>query len=330
MKAALPKFLNVRNSIIAVTLGAIGLLGYPYLANEAVSRGHDGLWQFYLQEVVERILAYEVGWTTVLYGLGIAGIGFGLEIVIQCGRRSALRRLLMFADGSTKNDIFYWLIGVFGLTAIVRFFITLGGASVFVYAVDKMTLDIDLIHRIDSPVLQYLAAFLVMDFMGYVQHRLAHSWGWWWELHKIHHSAETFNMITAYRTHILESLPRSVVYGIAISITGSWQSFVFYAALLEFINLILHSEIQYKWGWLENYLVTPRNHKNHHSVHPEHHNKNFGFTLIVWDRMLGTWHKPRDGEHIQIGLHENPYNNTNPMFDLLTACRNSLRKILNP
>ena len=184
-------------------------------------------------------------------------------------------------------------------------------------------------YKIEDPFLKYLTAFLVMDFMGYFQHRLAHSLDWWWELHKIHHSAEKFNMITFYRTHVLESVPRAIIYGIAISIVGNWNSLIFYFALLELISMLVHSEIQYKWGWIEKYvLVSPRNHKIHHSVHPAHHNKNFGFTLIIWDRIFGTWHEPKDGESIEIGLIDNPFNKLNPLADLLLAYKNSIWALL--
>jgi len=186
-----------------------------------------------------------------------------------------------------------------------------------------------MVDRLDSPALQYVAAFLILDFLGYAQHRMAHAWGWWWELHKIHHSAQSFNMITAYRTHVLEAVPRSIVYGLALAVTGDLNAFVFYAVLLEFVNLVLHSDMQYRWGWLENVLVTPRNHRIHHSTEARHHDKNFGFTLIVWDRLFGTFYRPRDDEEIRIGLVDNPFNKSNPLYDLLAAYRNCVRRLFN-
>ena len=51
-------------------------------------------------------------------------------------------------------------------------------------------------------------------------------------------------------------------------------------------------------------LVTPDMHRVHHSVHRNEHDSNYGFSLSIWDRMLGTYvAQPKDGhDDMTVGL----------------------------
>ena len=46
-----------------------------------------------------------------------------------------------------------------------------------------------------------------------------------------------------------------------------------------------HIGISY-WKWLEFILISPAQHHLHHSVSKEHHDKNFGVSLAIWDWIL--------------------------------------------
>ena len=51
----------------------------------------------------------------------------------------------------------------------------------------------------------HLILFLILvDFMNYWQHRFMHRFAPFWEIHKLHHSAEEFNIITVFREHPLD------------------------------------------------------------------------------------------------------------------------------
>ena len=316
----------IRITVFIIIVLFIGVLGYPYLMEKVAENGYSNLLQLSIQMTVKEVSKYELDWGIVKYLMIITFLGLGLEAILLGWSRSSLKRLIRLEDKSTANDLFYFFIYLLQIGGLMRFLLTFGVAAIISMIINKLGPDLQLMHSIDSVFLQYLTAFLVMDFMGYLQHRLAHSWGWWWELHKIHHSAEKLNMITFTRTHILESIPRGILYGIAISITGHWSSFIFYFAILEFISMLVHSEILYSWGWIGKYiLISPRIHKIHHSKDPEHHDKNFGFTLVLWDRIFGTFYQPKDGQEIEIGLVDNPFNKSNPVSDFLLAYKNSLK-----
>lgn len=80
------------------------------------------------------------------------------------------------------------------------------------------------------------------------------------------------------------------------------------------VLLVLHyslgaSPLQHSHIWLrfpfafEHVLVSPAMHMIHHSSAIEHHDKNFGFTLSIWDQMAGTRVRPgRDMTPPPLGL----------------------------
>jgi hypothetical protein len=63
------------------------------------------------------------------------------------------------------------------------------------------------------------------------------------------------------------------------------------------INLIyqfwIHTRAIDRLGPLEWILNTPSHHRVHHGVNPEYQDKNFAGTLIIWDRLFGTFEPER-------------------------------------
>jgi len=82
-----------------------------------------------------------------------------------------------------------------------------------------------------------------------------------------------------------------------------------FEVLLNATSMFNHGNVRLPAGldrvlrWV---VVTPEMHRVHHSVHPEETNRNFGFNLPWWDRLLGTYTaQPRDGhEGMTIGLRD--------------------------
>ena len=61
----------------------------------------------------------------------------------------------------------------------------------------------------------------------------------------------------------------------------------------QVLNLLyqywIHSELIGSMGWLGLVFNTPSHHRVHHGTNPRYLDKNHGGTLIVWDRMFGTF-----------------------------------------
>lgn len=149
-----------------------------------------------------------------------------------------------------------------------------------------------------------VVVFLLDDGAKYLLHRALHRWPALWAFHRTHHSAETLTPFTVYRTHpvegVLFALRAVCVQGVAVA------AFVFFfgdrAALVTVLgaNAILfmfniaganlrHSHVWISYGrCVERILISPAQHQIHHSVAPEHHDRNFGAVLAIWDWIGGS------------------------------------------
>ncbi|WP_298160486.1 sterol desaturase family protein [Brevundimonas sp.] len=153
-----------------------------------------------------------------------------------------------------------------------------------------------------------LVSFLLIDFIGYLGHLLAHMTPWLWRLHRTHHSDEIVDGSTTVRHHPLETLvlgafqltlfvllglPLLVVVAYAV-IVGVWQFF-------HHIDVRLPEAIDRPLRWV---LVTPGLHRMHHSVEMREGNSNFGVVFSIWDRLFGTYRLRPEQEriHMPVGV----------------------------
>lgn len=132
--------------------------------------------------------------------------------------------------------------------------------------------------------------YLFNTFIGYWQHRMMH-WRWFWHLHKFHHAATEFNILTTYRTNPAEAF-RIVPWAIPLFFVKppSAEMFAVFTVVNQVLALLQHSELPWTFGWLGRWVITaPANHQVHHSIDEEHRDLNFS-SCPLWDRMFGTWY----------------------------------------
>lgn len=173
-----------------------------------------------------------------------------------------------------------------------------------------------------SNVIFTLVLVVCGDAALYGSHRAMHANAVLWEFHKVHHSATVLMPLTAYRQHPVEELITGLVNGLAIGIPGGAFLYLTGGASIievgghnavEFAALVAarhlrHSHIAVGFGpWLEKVLVSPAMHQLHHSVAPEHLDKNFGQIFSVWDRLWGTFHVSQAaGANLRFGISGMP------------------------
>lgn len=181
-----------------------------------------------------------------------------------------------------------------------------------------------------SPLLiltvQAITWLLSIQFAFYVMHRLAHTTEWLWRFHRVHHSSEALNFMTAGRIHPLEplffdipiSLTSGVALGLLLHFTGVPLSSALPAteAILLVVrgvaNSIHHSHFAQSFGKLDYVFVSARMHQIHHSAELRHRDRNFGGFLSIYDWMLGTLYLPGKDEKFRVGLNENELGERNP------------------
>ena len=140
---------------------------------------------------------------SLTYMAGIALV-IGAEIVILGYAKSSLYRLL-HPTKSTRADIVWFLVRILGLQSVVVAVSSLG-LTTFSNRLAMEYAGLHVLAKIKEPVLQGVVYVIVFDFIAYWVHRGRHAFGWWWELHKHHHSATEFNAITQARTHPLDGV----------------------------------------------------------------------------------------------------------------------------
>ncbi|MBP6563339.1 MAG: sterol desaturase family protein [Neisseriaceae bacterium] len=135
----------------------------------------------------------------------------------------------------------------------------------------------------------WLFVFVAWDFCFYVLHRAHHRWRWLWWVHEVHHTGQHFNLSLGVRNAWYSSLT-SVPFFLILALLGATPlQFVLVSTAHYAIQLFNHNSVLRGYGPLEWLLVSPNLHRVHHGHAEPYLNKNFGGTLSIWDRLLGTY-----------------------------------------
>ncbi len=160
------------------------------------------------------------------------------------------------------------------------------------------------------PWVELFLAVILLDLFVYLQHVLMHAVPIFWRLHMVHHSDMDFDVTTGVRFHPIEiAFSMFIKIGAVILLGASPGAVLMFEVLLNATAMFNHSNVCipkpldriFRW-----FLVTPDMHRVHHSIIPRETNRNFGFNLPWWDRLLGTYlAEPSKGhEGMTIGLEQ--------------------------
>jgi sterol desaturase/sphingolipid hydroxylase (fatty acid hydroxylase superfamily) len=135
-----------------------------------------------------------------------------------------------------------------------------------------------------------MAGIFAIEFIGYWLHRIQHRFMFFWRIHATHHHITKMSVARADRTHPLEFLGLNLGAAVALAFLGASPEVVgvvlvfrLTSAYTNHCNLPLTSGI---FGWLFN---TAQLHQLHHSCIYAESNTNYGCTVILWDRIFGTY-----------------------------------------
>ena len=134
-----------------------------------------------------------------------------------------------------------------------------------------------------------IALFIGVDFFYYWAHRKSHEISLFWVGHIVHHQSEDYNLSVALRQGTFQKLFTAPFFW-PLAILGFdpvW--FLFIGAFVTVYQFWIHTEYIDKMGWFEWFFNTPSHHRVHHGRDPEYIDKNHGGTLIIWDRIFGTF-----------------------------------------
>jgi sterol desaturase/sphingolipid hydroxylase (fatty acid hydroxylase superfamily) len=176
-------------------------------------------------------------------------------------------------------------------------------------------------------ILFTIALFMAADLAFFLVHLAFHKIPVLWEFHKVHHSAEAINPITAYRGHPLNLLATQVATKLLIDLLRGLFGALYPGMgvsilVIKGVNCLLfsynliggylrHSSVWLHFGHGLNHIIyTPAHHQIHHSENPKHWGKNLGGVLAIWDKIAGTLYLPDKKEELSYGLADAAENNS--------------------
>jgi sterol desaturase/sphingolipid hydroxylase (fatty acid hydroxylase superfamily) len=150
---------------------------------------------------------------------------------------------------------------------------------------------------------QFLAFFVLADFIQWTVHNLLHRVPFLWTFHKVHHSIHTMDFIGNFRFHWMEILVYKTLQWLPLVLLGASPAVTFWVFVFTtFWGDLNHANLNVGLGPLGYVFNNPRMHLWHHDASDEGGTaKNFGIVLSCWDFLFGTAFWPRDRNPERLG-----------------------------
>jgi len=214
-----------------------------------------------------------------------------IEIAIVGWANSSLRAMLARPGASVRTDLAFFVLSQGHVTDLLGRVMMLGASMVSGIAI-RDSLARTTGFAVDPSglpvVLQTVLYFYVYTFFDYWTHRLDHS-RWFWPLHRYHHAARDFCVLTAGRAHPA-AFTGTFIINLPMAILGASPSVMLYVNVLTLaLGFLIHSRIDSDFGWVGRWVVqSPNHHRLHHKLDMSYATGHFGMTP-VWDRLFGTF-----------------------------------------
>ena len=178
-----------------------------------------------------------------------------------------------------------------------------------VAAIDVSNVKMGLFNIINFPIwIEIILTVIILDFIIWGQHLLSHKIPFVWRFHRMHHTDRDLDVTTAVRFH-----PFEIIFSMFIKITSiyilgaSAIAVIIFEIMLNGMAMFNHANLRIPFrieNILRKFIVTPDLHRIHHSIYIDEHNKNFGFSLSIWDKIFKCYlDQPRDGhKDMKLGL----------------------------
>ena len=153
-----------------------------------------------------------------------------------------------------------------------------------------------------AAILVGIAIILAKDFFFYWEHRIQHRWLWRW--HAPHHAIRNLSATNSWH-HWSEIAMFAAMVAVPMSLLSPAfgpRPFLI-GLILSWQPIYLHSATRLQLGpVLGRLVVDSRYHRIHHSLEPQHYDRNFGAATPLWDWLFGTAYFPDKDEWPEVGL----------------------------
>lgn len=172
---------------------------------------------------------------------------------------------------------------------IVGAFTKAGIFAVYLLVYDKWRF-----FTLENSVLTWVATFLLIDMLYYWFHRLSHEVNFLWAAHIVHHQSEEYNLSVALRQSWWQGL-FSFWFYVPVALLGVHPlTIVTVGAFVTLYQFWIHTKALGKLGPLEWLFNTPSHHRVHHGSDPKYIDRNHAGTLIIWDKLFGTYQEEEE------------------------------------
>lgn len=205
--------------------------------------------------------------------------------------RSSLRRLLLARSASTRTDLAVMVLGQARVLDVVGRVMMLGASLISGVWIHEQLSRHGLAPDFGAApwALQFVLVFVASTFFDYWTHRLDHT-HIFWPLHRYHHAAEEFAVVTAGRQHPA-ALVGVFVFNLPMAALGAPADVLLWVNLaMGVLGYLTHSEIASDWGWFGRWVLqSPLHHRLHHKLSMDTPTGHFGI-MPIWDHLFGTWY----------------------------------------
>lgn len=218
------------------------------------------------------------------------------------------RRKRRHPRGKRWPTNFGLLIADYAAVSAVTFFVPITAALAAIWSEANGW---GILNLLGLPIwVEWLIAFVVLDFVIWGQHLVTHKVPVLWRIHRVHHTDEDLDATSAVRFHPVEIVLSIFVKALAVILLGApvmvvviFEAIVNGTALFNHANVRLPLALDRALRWV---VVTPDMHRVHHSVIHSETDSNYGFALSIWDRLFGVYtDQPQKGhDGMTIGLKE--------------------------
>ncbi len=153
---------------------------------------------------------------------------------------------------------------------------------------------------------QLALTVLILDFLAYLWHYLAHNVSFFWRFHKVHHSDTQMDVTTAGRFHIGEHIISLALKISAYAAFGMTLEHVLIYETVFLINVMFHHSNITITEPVDKvfriFFASPNMHKVHHSIVRDEADSNYSSLFSFWDRIFRTYKIVENPKSIKYGV----------------------------
>ncbi|SHN63369.1 sterol desaturase family protein [Erythrobacter sanguineus] len=229
----------------------------------------------------------EAPWTIILVGLAVIALVQLLELLFE--RHEGWR----INGTELATDIFYVVFGYGVIGTLSELLVTEPMMEL------KQSLGIATPWLAELPFLvQVAVVMLVFEFGQYWMHRAMHNWHPLWLTHAPHHHVTQLNAMKGFIGNPIELflISLSVIALLDVDLPALFAAFSTLGVIATYAHANVRADPPFWYGF---FFTTIRNHSLHHTaLSYEDTRCNYGNSVILWDRVFGTY---REGESAVVG-----------------------------